>query len=74
MNERVRRIAEQARQLTPEEQADLFDLLVVVIHEAAPGMGKDWEEEIERRIAEIERGDVLLQDFDESIRNLRAKL
>ncbi len=73
MNERVRHIAEQERQLTPEERADLCDLLLVMMHAAPPGLG-DWEEEIERRAAEIDRGEVVLQDFDEAMRDLRAKL
>jgi hypothetical protein len=43
-------------------------------HAAPPGLGEDWEEEIERRAAEIDRGEVVLQDFDEAMRDLRAKL
>ena len=63
-----------ARQLTQAEQADLFDLLLVMMHEAPPPMGKDWKEEIERRVAEMDRGEVPLQDFDEAMRSLRATL
>ena len=74
MNERVRHIAEQERQLTPEERADLCDLLLVMMHAAPPGLGEDWEEEIERLAAEIDHGEVVLQDFDEAMRDLRAKL
>ena len=74
MNERVRHIAEQERQLTPEERADFCDLLLVMMHAAPPGLDEDWEEEIERRAAEIDRGEVVLQDFDEAMRDLRAKL
>jgi len=74
MNERVKHIAGQVRQLTPEEQADLCDLLLVVMHAAPPSLGKDWEEEIERRVAENDRGDVVLQDFDEAMRALHDKL
>ena len=74
MNERVRHIAEQERQLTPEERADLCDLLLVMMHAAPPGLGEDWEKEIERRATEIDRGEVVLQDFDEAMRDLRAKL
>jgi hypothetical protein len=74
MNGRVRHIAEHERQLTPEERADLCDLLLVMKHAAPPGLGEDWEEEIERRAAEIDRGEVVLQDFDEAMRDLRAKL
>ncbi len=74
MSERVRHIAEQARQLTPDEQADLFYLLLVMMHAAPPDLGEDWEEEIERRAAEIDRAEVVLQDFDEAVRSLRARL
>ena len=74
MNERVRHIAEQARQLTPEERADLCDLLLVMMHTSPPGLDEDWTEEIERRAGEIDRGEVVLQDFDEAMRSLRAKI
>ena len=74
MNERVKHIAEQARQLTPEERADLCDLLLIMMHAAPPGLGENWEEEIERRVAEIDHGEVVLQDFDEAMRALHAKL
>ncbi|MGO9174336.1 MAG: addiction module protein [Rhodomicrobium sp.] len=74
MNERVKRLAEQAQQLTHEEQADLFDQLLVMMHESPPPMGKDWEEEIERRVAEADQGEVVLIDFDEAVRSVRAKL
>ncbi len=74
MSERVRHIAGQVRQLTPEERADLCDLLLVMIHAAPPALGEDWEEEIEHRVAEIDRGEVGLQDFDEAMRTLRAKI
>ena len=74
MNERVKHLADQARQLTPEEQADLCDLLLVMMHETAPEMDKNLEEEIKRRVGEIDRGEVELADFDNSLRSLRAKL
>lgn len=74
MNERVKHLAEQARQLTHAEQADLFDLLLLMMHEGPPALGTDWEEEIERRLAEIDRGEATMQDFDEAMRALHAKL
>ncbi|MGO9486958.1 MAG: addiction module protein [Rhodomicrobium sp.] len=69
----MKQIAGQVRQLTPEGRADLCDLLLVMMHAAPPALGEDWEEEIEHRVAEIDRGEVVLQDFDEAMRNLRAK-
>jgi len=74
MNDRVKHLADQARRLTPEEQADLLDLLLAMMHEAPGAIDKDWEEEIPRRVEEIDRGEVELQDFDQSIKALRAIL
>ncbi len=74
MNDRVKHLADQARRLTPEEQANLLDLLLAMMHEAPDAIDKDWEEEIQRRVEEIDRGEVELQDFDQSIKALRAIL
>jgi hypothetical protein len=74
MNERVKHIVDQARQLTPEERADLCDLLLVMMHAAPADLGDGWEEEIERRLEEADRGEVVLQDFDEAMNALRSKI
>ena len=74
MNNRVKHLADQARRLTPEEQADLLDLLLAMMHETPDAIDKAWEEEIQRRVEEIDRGEVDLQDFDQSIKALRATL
>lgn len=58
MNERVKRLTEEIRKLSPEEQADLMDeLLVLTYREPDPEIEKAWAEEIERRIDSVERGE-----------------
>lgn len=74
MNERVRHIVEGARQLTPEERAELYDLVLIMVHAAKPEMSKGWEDEIESRVAEIDGGEAVLLDFDEAMHALRSKL
>jgi hypothetical protein len=74
MNDRVKHLADEARKLSPEEQSELVDLLLAMMRDALPPLGEDWDEEIRRRVAEIDRGEVELQDFDQAIQALRAGL
>ena len=50
MNERVKKLSEEIRKLSSEEQADLIDELIVLTHrEPDPEIRKAWAEEAERR-------------------------
>ena len=49
MNERVKKLSEEIRKLTPEEQADLMDELLVLTYQPDPAIEKAWAEEAERR-------------------------
>jgi predicted kinase len=73
MNSRVRKLAEQARQLSPEEQAELLDLLLVMSTEKTPEWEQAWAEEIERRVDRLNRGEAVLYDAEEVLAELRAK-
>jgi hypothetical protein len=68
MNERVRKLTEEIRKLTPEEQADLMDeLLVLIYDQPLPRSDKAWAEEIDRRIGAVERGEVVTVDAREAL-------
>jgi hypothetical protein len=57
MNERVRKLTEEIRKLSPEEQADLMDELLILTHGMPlPRSEKAWAEEIDRRITAVQRG------------------
>jgi putative addiction module component (TIGR02574 family) len=59
MNERVKKLSEEIRKLTPEEQADLMDELLVLTHrEPDPAIEKAWAGEAKRRWQAYLRGEV----------------
>jgi hypothetical protein len=73
MNERVKRLSEEIRKLSPEEQADLMDeLLVLTFREPDPEIEKAWSEEIGRRMSEVRRGDATLVDAREALRKYKT--
>lgn len=59
MADLVAELAAQARSLTPEERSRLVELLLDTLHESPlAGVEAAWAEEIERRVAAYERGEV----------------
>jgi len=57
MNERVKKLSEEIRKLSPEEQADLMEeLLVLTYREPDPEIEKAWAEEARRRWQDYLRG------------------
>ena len=68
-------IAEQAMQLSPAERADLSELLWDSVHpvtEPASTLHPEWHAEIERRIAQVDAGQVKFMSGDEAMAELRA--
>jgi hypothetical protein len=75
MNERVKRLTDEIRNLPPEDQAELLDELLVLTHrEPDPEIEKAWAAEIEKRISAVERGEVELFDADEVLTEARERL
>ena len=79
MNERVRAIIEEARKLTPEERRELFDLLEATFAgdegDGAPEeIETAWLEEVEDRIARVERGESVLVDYEEAMARARRRI
>jgi hypothetical protein len=69
MNERVKKLTEEIRKLSSEEQAELIDeLLVLTYREPDPEIEKAWAVEIDRRVDAVERGEAPLVDAREHLR------
>jgi Putative addiction module component len=72
MNERVKKLSEEIRQLSPEEQADLMDELLVLTHGMPlPKSEKAWAEEIDRRITAVQRGNAPTLDARKAVRKYK---
>jgi hypothetical protein len=78
MNDRVRTILDQARQLTAKERQELLDLLEVEFASDSEGTPEDieaaWLDEVERRIEAAERDGTTFIDFDEAMRRARERI
>lgn len=77
MNDRIRTIVEEARKLTPEERREMFDWLdVEFAGERSDGTPEEieaaWLEEVQRRIAQSERGETTPVDLEEALARARA--
>jgi putative addiction module component (TIGR02574 family) len=64
MNQKIANILEQVYKLTADERAELIETLTQdeACEFASPEIARAWEEEIERRIAAYERGEVQAMD------------
>jgi len=68
-------LKEKASQLSEAERAELaLSLLESLEGPADADAGEAWQHEIERRVAEIERGEVQLIPGDEVFARLRRRL
>ena len=75
MNDRVRTIVEEARKLTPEERSELIGLLEAEFSGEQEGTPEEveaaWLQEIERRIAEAERGETTFVNAEDVLARMR---
>ena len=72
-------LLEQALRLTAEERAELADALLRADGNADPSLSEEefarvWRPELDRRRAEIERGEVQTVDARAAIDEMRARL
>jgi hypothetical protein len=74
MTERVKILCEEAAKLTPDELADLLDVLLAMTHEPPADADDGFEQEIENRVDEIDNGAVVPRDFDTVLQELRSQL
>lgn len=54
----LKQIEEQARALGAEERAKLAESLLESLHTSCSEVESAWEEEIERRVASFDRGEI----------------
>lgn len=71
-------LAAQAMQLTPEERSELAHQLILSLHEVSDdspeAIARAWEEEIARRIADMDAGVTQWIPGEEVIAKMRAKI
>ena len=74
MNARAKKVLEEALELSEEERSELVDELIVSLPKFAdPEIEKAWDEEIERRVREVNEGRVQLIDGEEAFAGLKKK-
>lgn len=74
MNERVKKLTEEIRKLSPEDRAELMEILQGLdTSEPDPGVEKAWAEEAERRIDAYERGETTAAPLDDVLARLRTR-
>ena len=75
MSDTLAELKQKASQLTEAERADLaLSLIESLDGPADPGVEEAWRVEIERRIGQVERGEVQLIPADEVFAKLRRRL
>lgn len=74
MNERVKKLSEEIRKLSPEEQAELMDELAILTHrEPDPEIDKAWLDEAKRRWQAYLRGEVKTIPSEEAFARVGKK-
>ena len=66
-------IISEAMKLPPQERADLADRLWISV-DAPQAVADAWDAEVERRVAQLDAGEVDTVPFEQVIAELRAKL
>ena len=72
MRDHVSELAERGKELAPEDRSRLVDMLLVSLHEApVPEVETAWDQEVERRLAAYDRGEVQSIDGEEVLAKAR---
>ncbi|MDO9120025.1 MAG: addiction module protein [Nitrospira sp.] len=72
MTDKSQAIVEQALKLSPTERAEVAEKLIVSLDEAPDiDVEQAWQEEIQQRLQQIERGEVKTIPWEEVQRRLR---
>jgi putative addiction module component (TIGR02574 family) len=58
MSVSLKQIEDQARALTPEDRAKLAESMLESLHSPLAEIEQAWNEEIERRVAAFDRGEI----------------
>ena len=74
MTDKTQAILEQALKLSPTECVDVAEQLIVSLDERPDADTEQaWQEEVQRRLQQVERGEVELIDSDTVMADLRKK-
>ncbi len=72
MTDKTQAILEEALKLSPTERADVAEQLIASLDEAPDtDVEQAWQEEIQRRLQQVERGEVKTIPWEEVQRRLR---
>lgn len=75
MSDLVTELSQRARDLTPEDKARLAEELLASLEgQLEPEVDAAWDEELRKRIAEVESGAVKLVPADEVFARVRRAL
>ena len=67
MNERIKKLTEQASLLQPIERAELVEGILQTLDATDPNLDQLWAEEAKDRLAAYRRGELEALDFDETL-------
>ena len=74
MTDKTQAIVEQALKLSPTERAEVAEQLIASLDEVPDtDVEQAWQEEIQKRLHQIEHGEVELIDSDTVMAELRKK-
>jgi len=74
MTDKSQAIVEQALKLSPTERAEVAEKLIVSLDEVPDtDVEQAWQEEVQRRLQQVERGEIELIDSDTVMAELRKK-
>ena len=74
MTQKSQVVLEEALKLSSNERAEVAEQLIASLDEAPDtGVEQAWQEEVQRRLGQIERGEVELIDSDTVMAELRNK-
>jgi putative addiction module component (TIGR02574 family) len=73
MSTTVQHVAEQAMQLSPEDREALVERLIASLEPGEP-LHPEWQDEIARRVAEMEAGRTRFIPADEAMAALAAHI
>jgi putative addiction module component (TIGR02574 family) len=72
MRDQVTELAERGKALAPEDRSRLVDMLLVSLHEAPLAeVEVAWDQEVERRLAAYDRGELQALDGEEVLAKAR---
>ncbi len=72
MEDQVAELAERGKELAPEDRSRLVDLLLESLHESSLGeVSAAWDQEVERRLAAHDRGELPSMDGEEVLAKAR---